>query len=361
MPLVSSGQIDFSDINVELGLTATAPISLGATNVRTLYGIPSGAIRLAADGYGKSSLFYVTNPSPIRYDFNLTQDSFTASGATLSTNISFLTVQSNSTDPLIRRTVSFSGAEYSKIVISIFRTRGNQWDGKVFYTTAGHGESASFYKQFAEPAWDGTNYQTITIDMRTLTVGGTDWTSSTITGIRFDFGFSNNDDFRIDFIEIDGPITPSAGLYQYTQAGYYADNVNFFTSMTATGPTNVVASTLPALNTSYQYLGYFLATATGTFTFGIASDDAGYLWVGANAISGFTTSNATIAQPGLRGPVASFSGNFSLTTGRYYPIRFMTGNSGGGSAQFISWNFNGGSQTNDGTGVYFHNADTLGF
>ncbi len=361
MALVSSGQIDFSDINVELGLTSNAQVSLGSSAVRGLYGIASGAIRLAADGYGKSSLYYVTNPSPIRYDFNLTQDSFTAAGATLTTNLTYLTVQSNGSDPLIRRTVSFSGSEYTKIVISIFRTRGNQWDGKVFYTTAGHGESASFYNQFAEPAWDGVNYKTITIDMRTLTAGGTDWTSNTITGIRFDFGASNNDDFRIEYIEIDGPITPSAGLYQYTQAGYYADNVNFFTSMTATGPTNVVASTLAPENTSYQYFGYFLATATGTFTFAIASDDAGYFWVGANAISGFTTSNAYLAQPGLRGAAYTLGGNLSLVSGRYYPIRFMTGNSAGASGQYIAWNFNGGGYTTDGTGTYFHNADTLGF
>jgi hypothetical protein len=289
----------------------------------------------------------------------LSADSFSAQGATLSVNTSFVTLESNGNDPLIRRTVNFSGADYSKIVISILRTGGSQWDGKVFYTTASHGESASFYKQFAEPAWDGS-YKTITIDMRSLTVGGTDWSSNTITGIRFDFGANINDDFRIDYIEIDGPITPSAGLYRYTQAGYYADNVNFFTSMTANGPTNTVASTLPALNTSYQYLGYFLATATGTFTFGIASDDAGYLWVGANAISGYTTSNATIAQPGLRGAAYTYSGNLSLVSGRYYPIRFMTGNSGGDGGQFIAWNFNGGGYTTDGTGEYFHNADTLG-
>ena len=55
MPLPSSGAIDFSDINVELGVSATAQRSLGDTTTRTLYGIPTGAIRLAADGYGKSA------------------------------------------------------------------------------------------------------------------------------------------------------------------------------------------------------------------------------------------------------------------------------------------------------------------
>jgi hypothetical protein len=54
MPLPANGQIDFSDINVELGLTGTTQISLGQASVRTLYGVGAGAIRLAADGYGKA-------------------------------------------------------------------------------------------------------------------------------------------------------------------------------------------------------------------------------------------------------------------------------------------------------------------
>jgi hypothetical protein len=49
-----------ADVNVELGLSATAQISLGSAAVRGLYGVSSGAIRLAADGYGKSSVFKFT-------------------------------------------------------------------------------------------------------------------------------------------------------------------------------------------------------------------------------------------------------------------------------------------------------------
>lgn len=55
MPLPSSGPIDFSDINVELEVSASAERALGGATTRTLYEIPSGAIRLAADGYGKSN------------------------------------------------------------------------------------------------------------------------------------------------------------------------------------------------------------------------------------------------------------------------------------------------------------------
>jgi len=56
MALPASGAIRMgADIGVELGNTATSMISIGATAPRTLAGVPSGAIRVAADFYGKSS------------------------------------------------------------------------------------------------------------------------------------------------------------------------------------------------------------------------------------------------------------------------------------------------------------------
>ena len=58
MALPASGAIRMGgDIGVELGNTATSMISLGATAPRTLAGVPSGAIRVAADFYGKASNF----------------------------------------------------------------------------------------------------------------------------------------------------------------------------------------------------------------------------------------------------------------------------------------------------------------
>ena len=49
-----------ADIGVELGNTATSMISIGATAPRALAGVPSGAIRVAADFYGKASAFSFT-------------------------------------------------------------------------------------------------------------------------------------------------------------------------------------------------------------------------------------------------------------------------------------------------------------
>lgn len=61
MALPASGRIRLgADVNVELGNSATTKISLGQASVRSLYGVASGAIRLAADGYGKSNAFSAT-------------------------------------------------------------------------------------------------------------------------------------------------------------------------------------------------------------------------------------------------------------------------------------------------------------
>jgi hypothetical protein len=302
-----------------------------------------------------------TAAAPIVYNFTNTADSWTAQGATLTNNATYLSINSTGADPIIRRTVSFSGSQYPYIQISIFRNTGATWDGKVFYSTSGHGESGSFYMQIPEPTWDGVNYQLITVDMRSLTVGGTDWTNNTITNVRLDFGLGPLDDFQVDYIQFRGTIYPTAGLFQYTQAGYYNEDVNFFTAMTPVAATNNISSILNTATTSYQYLGYFLPTATGVHRFGIASDDAGYLWLGDTALTGYTTSNAVIAQPGLRAATYSYSRNFLLRAGVYYPIRFMTGNNGGDGGQFLQWNSAGSAFTNDGTGEYWYNSDTGSF
>ena len=300
-----------------------------------------------------------TAAAPFYYDFTNTVESFTAVGATLTNGATFLTVASTGIDPIIRRTVSFSGSQYNYVQIRLLRTGGTGWDGKIFYTTSGHGESALYYAQMTEPVYAG-DFQWITVDMRSLTLGGTDWTDNTITGIRIDLGTTALDTFQIDAIVIRGTIYPVAGLVQYTQAGYYADNVNFFTAMTVVGATNTVNTTLGATTTSYQYLGYFLATATGVYRFGIASDDAGYLWLGDTAATGYATTNAVIAQPGLRGAAYTYSRNYLLRAGVYYPIRFMTGNNGGAGGQALQWSYAGGAFTNDGTGEYWYNGDTTG-
>jgi len=72
MPLNPSGQISLGgpvagqSIALELGLSATATISLNDTNVRTLAGVASGVIVMPTDFYGKSS-FTVTQKAIFGY------------------------------------------------------------------------------------------------------------------------------------------------------------------------------------------------------------------------------------------------------------------------------------------------------
>lgn len=59
MALPSSGAISLSQVNVELGVSATATRSLNDSTTRTLFGVPSGAISMS-NGYGKANQFSFT-------------------------------------------------------------------------------------------------------------------------------------------------------------------------------------------------------------------------------------------------------------------------------------------------------------
>lgn len=61
MTLPVSGAIRLgADVAVELEGTLTTQVSMGSSTLRDLYVKPTGAIRLAADGYGKLYTFYYT-------------------------------------------------------------------------------------------------------------------------------------------------------------------------------------------------------------------------------------------------------------------------------------------------------------
>lgn len=363
-PISLAGATAGQSIALELGRTATTATSLNETAVRGLLGVASGAISLST-AYGKANSInpgggVTTAAAPFYYDFTNTTESFTASNATLTAGPTYLTVNSTGADPAIRRTVNFAGSQYPYVQIRLLRTAGTGWDGKIFYTTAGHAESGLFYAQMTEPVYGGA-FQWITVDMRNLTIGGTDWTTSTITGIRIDLGLTAADDFQIDAVVFRGTIYPVAGLYQYTQAGYYNDNPAYFTAPTAQGAVNTIATASGvATTTSYQWLGYFLAPTTGNYIFSTATDDGGLLWVGANAVSGFTAANSTVNNSGLHGLITVNSGNLALTAGTYYPVRFQYGNNAGGGGVYLAFSGPGIAGTNNGTGYYFYNGDTTG-
>ena len=162
-----------------------------------------------------------------------------------------------------------------------------------------------------------------------------------------------------------------AGLFKTTYAGYFADVPSFFATATpttyGTNPSTSVqttaiseASSDDGSNFSIQWLGYFLPSTTETYTFFTSSDDASYVWVGSNALSGFTTANATVNNGGAHANQER-SGTASLTAGVYYPIRIQFGEAGGGDVMTFNYSTPNITKTTNVTGRVFYNAATNGF
>ena len=162
-----------------------------------------------------------------------------------------------------------------------------------------------------------------------------------------------------------------AGLYKTTYAGYFNDVPSFFATATpttyGTNPATSVQTTAiteaasgDGSNFSCQWLGYFLPSTTETYTFFTSSDDASYVWVGSNAITGFTTANAIVNNGGAHG-VIERSGTISLTAGVYYPIRIQFGEASGGDAMTFYYSTPTIILTTTVTDRVFYNPTTNGF
>ena len=166
-------------------------------------------------------------------------------------------------------------------------------------------------------------------------------------------------------------ITYTAGLFNTTFSGYFADNVSFFATATpttfGTNPATSVQTTAiteaasgDGSNFSCQWLGYFLPSTTETYTFFTSSDDASYVWIGSNAITGFTTANAIVNNGGAHGNQER-SGTISLTSGVYYPIRIQFGEASGGDVMTFNYSTPTIPKTTTVTGRVFYNPTTNGF
>jgi hypothetical protein len=163
----------------------------------------------------------------------------------------------------------------------------------------------------------------------------------------------------------------AAGLFKTTYAGYFAEDVNFFATATPTTfganpATSVQTTVIEEPNSedgelfSVQWLGYFKPTTTETHTFFLNSDDASYMWIGATAVTGFTTGNALINNGGAHAPV-EVSGSIALTAGQYYPVRIQFGEAGGGDELQFNYETPTIAKTTTVTGKVFYNSATNGF
>ena len=167
--------------------------------------------------------------------------------------------------------------------------------------------------------------------------------------------------------------TSKTGLVYRIYSGYHGDLVTYddtaalssaftqntgfttnFTNLT-TATNSVVIANNGQTGHSIVWQGYFLADFTGTWTFRLESDDGSYMWIGTNALSGYTTSNVTVNNGGNHG-VTAVTGTVSLISGTYYPIRILYGDGGGGYDCQFSWSRNGSSYIYNGAGYFFNTA-----
>jgi hypothetical protein len=139
---------------------------------------------------------------------------------------------------------------------------------------------------------------------------------------------------------------------------------NFATASVVSGPTMQNGILIPALATptqfrSTQWLGYFKASTTETYTFYILTDDSSVLWLGnAATASVLTTGSAVVVAPTS---VTIASGSISLTSGSYYPMRVQY--TDGRGAQYFSSSFSTPSipERKDYNTWIFANTASLGF
>jgi hypothetical protein len=141
--------------------------------------------------------------------------------------------------------------------------------------------------------------------------------------------------------------------------GYFADNTAYFDGITE--PLNTgQATSIPNIDVgtdgyfsvnggstySVQWLGYFRAPTTGSYTFYVNSDDASYLWIGSSAMQGYTATNALAKVPGIH-PMRKNGGTVSLDQGTVYRLRVQFGENDGGDNMIVSVTPPGGTKTTD--------------
>jgi hypothetical protein len=170
-------------------------------------------------------------------------------------------------------------------------------------------------------------------------------------------------------------ITFTSGVYHRTVTGttnangYFGvdfipanDDLTFFDTYAATSQgvyTSLNLSSLPEYS-SIMLTGYFLAPTTDTYTFYTSTDDASYMWIGPDAITGYTHTNAVVQNGGLHG-VTEVSGTIAMIANIYYPFRVMFGNLTGPGTMTVSWASGTQAKTSNWSGKLFYNSATNGF
>ena len=173
-------------------------------------------------------------------------------------------------------------------------------------------------------------------------------------------GHTGNDvNFNTSF-----PIYPTSGLspqgYDPPSNGQSTGLTSNLTNLSTGTNGNFVGDGSGAGNNHHhfciEWVGMiYTQSYSGTWTFNTNSDDMSMLWVGPEAVSGWTLANAIVNNEGYHG-MNSRSGTISLNANTYYPIRIQFSEAGGGYELITTVTPPGGTAFTNGTGFYFINS-----
>lgn len=160
------------------------------------------------------------------WDFAASLEGWAVQNATAVAGATSVTITPTTSDPMFRVSgLSIPGALYDKVRIRVRRANaGTGWDGTLYYTTAGHGETAGFLKALAFSSMPGDQFAVLEFDMADLTAGGTDWRDSVITGLRFDLANSTTTNFEVDWISV-GRYGPAGDLALVSNSTWVANSL----------------------------------------------------------------------------------------------------------------------------------------
>lgn len=150
------------------------------------------------------------------WNFDSTVEGFVALGATVTWSNGSIQLTSSGTDPALRTPgISIAGGANYLVRMRIRRVSGSGWDGKLYYTTASHGENETYRKQISDGTATG-EWRVIEWDMSDIA----DWMASNVLNIRFDLGTTAQDQFLIDWVST-GRVAPQPLVSQATLTNNY--------------------------------------------------------------------------------------------------------------------------------------------
>jgi hypothetical protein len=172
---------------------------------------------------GDQVIRYTDKRVAVGWNFSAESEGWVATNASVVHNAATITFTPSAADPQFAKTgiTPFAGGNNRYVHVRLKRVSGTgTWDGRLYYSTAGHGFTASYYKDIAVPAGIASDFVVATWDMSALTAGGTDWMTNDITGLRLDVDTGTGAVYEIDWIAYSDEASYSADVLSWPDSTY---------------------------------------------------------------------------------------------------------------------------------------------